>query len=99
MEGFTKIRLFSDVCRRQNKNKTVVGMIMYWLLTKAASHIQTIEILFPIAGYLFIPPDRVFGVLEKEFCPLPGIEARSYYIKIIESVVMNPGHCQCKFQK
>lgn len=29
-------------------------------------NIQSVEIVFPVRGHSFIPPDRVFGLIEKD---------------------------------
>nr|CAH7767237.1 unnamed protein product [Callosobruchus chinensis] len=55
----------SDGCSGQNKNSTLVAMLCKWLLN-APGNITEIEIVFPVTGHSFIPPDRVFGPSEKE---------------------------------
>lgn len=37
-----------------------------WLLNHAPQQIESVELVFPITGYSFLPPDRVFGNIEKE---------------------------------
>ncbi|XP_046674708.1 uncharacterized protein LOC124363504 [Homalodisca vitripennis] len=66
MENVTTVKLFSDGCGGQNKNTTVVGMIAHWLLKDAPKHVTKVVLLFPVVGHSFIPPDRVFGVLERK---------------------------------
>ena len=60
-----RVRLCCDGCPEQNKNTVMIGMISYWLHNKAPPHIQTVELDFPVTGHSFIPPDRVFGTIEK----------------------------------
>lgn len=63
----TKVKLFADGCGGQNKNRTMLGMCCSWLVTDAPADIQEIEIVFPIRGHSFIPPDRLFAISEKKF--------------------------------
>lgn len=65
LANFNKIRLMSDGCSGQNKNSTLVAMLCKWLLN-APENITEIEVVFPVTGHSFIPPDRVFGLSEKE---------------------------------
>lgn len=62
--GVHTIRLMCDGCGGQNKNTTLIGMCMYWLGNQTT--VSRIEVIFPIRGHSFIPPDRVFGNIEKE---------------------------------
>ena len=82
-EGITKIRLFADGCGGQNKNKTRIGMLMHWFLNEAPDTIKEIQV-FPIVGHSFIPPDRVFGNLEREFQKIYVIEKPEIYIDIMK---------------
>nr|CAH7758991.1 unnamed protein product [Callosobruchus chinensis] len=41
-------------------------MLAYWLLNKAPAHMQTLEVVFPIVGHSFLPPDRVL-ILQGSF--------------------------------
>lgn len=61
-----KIDLFADGCGGQNKNVIMMTMLSFWLINKAPAHIKTIEMIFPIVGHSFMPPDRVFGLVEQE---------------------------------
>lgn len=74
------VRLFCDGCGGQNKNSTVLGMLLYWLKTKSPTHISKISLIFPIVGHSFLPPDRVFGNIEREIKRLEVIvEPKTYY--------------------
>jgi hypothetical protein len=57
--------LIADGCGGQNKNSTVIGLCYLWLMS-APKYIEVTELLFPIAGHPFIPPDRVFRYIEKK---------------------------------
>lgn len=64
-ENIDCIRLFVQGCGGQNKNTILMTMCSYWLTTKAPSNIKKMEIIFPVVGHSFIPPDRVFARIEK----------------------------------
>lgn len=42
----------------------MVVMFGYWLITDAPRHVKKVEIIFPVVGHSFIPPDRVFVQIE-----------------------------------
>lgn len=42
----------------------MVGMSMKWFQT-APQHIEKLEVIFPVVGHSYLPPDRVFGNIEK----------------------------------
>lgn len=73
----------ADGCAGQNKNTTVVGMCKKWL-SEAPQHIKKVEIIFPVVGHSFLPADRVFGRIEKEFRKRDTILEPSGYSKIIQ---------------
>lgn len=83
LEHVTVVKLFSDGCGGQNKNTTVVGMIGRWLLKDAPKNVKKVVLYFPVVGHSFIPPDRVFGVLERKFQDLSVINNPDEYIEII----------------
>lgn len=60
-DRITTIRLFADGCGGQNKNVTMIGMCCKWLITHAPQHVKNVEIIFPVVGHSFLPPDRVFA--------------------------------------
>lgn len=62
-EGIMKLRLFSDACASQNRNSTMVGACHYFCSVVKPGFV--IEHHFPIRGHSFLPPDRVFGRMEK----------------------------------
>lgn len=83
--GISTVRLFSDGCGGQNKNTTVLFMLSNWLLNEAPAHVKTVVLCFPIVGHSFIPPDRVFGNLERQ------LKAHT--------VIVNPEHYLETFKK
>ena len=59
-DHINNIKLFSDSCPSQNKNATLISMlIMYSIQSK-----RTISYYFPEKGHSFIPPDRAFACVE-----------------------------------
>ena len=63
---FKRIRLMADGCGGQNKNTIFVTMVMYWFSLYAPPNIEEVALIFPVTGHSFIPPDRVFGLIERE---------------------------------
>lgn len=81
--GISKLKLFSDGCGGQNKNKTMIGILNHWFLNEAPTNLETVEIWFPVVGHSFIPPDRIFGNLERQFNQLTIIENPDGYISMV----------------
>ncbi|KAB0790260.1 hypothetical protein PPYR_04796 [Photinus pyralis] len=77
------VRLFADGCGGQNKNTNMMAMLAYWLLEESPKHIRQIELIFPIVGHSFIPPDRVFGLIEKDIKKISVIVEVSGYDDLI----------------
>lgn len=60
----TVLKLYCDGCPGQNKNITIIGMLMNWLyLTKSA--VKEIHVIYPVVGHSYLPSDRIFGRIEK----------------------------------
>lgn len=83
LENVTTVKLFSDGCGGQNKNTTVISMISHWLVKDAPQNVTKVVLYFPIVGHSFIPPDRVFGILERKFQDLSVINNPDEYTDII----------------
>lgn len=66
LESINTIKLVADGCGGQNKNSIVVGMVCTWLAKNAPPAIKKVILLFPVVGHSFIPPDRIFGRIERE---------------------------------
>lgn len=66
MTEYTTLRLVSDGCGGQNKNSIMVCMLMKWFGKYAPQNIKSVELVFPVTGHSYIPPDKVFGFIEKE---------------------------------
>lgn len=78
------LRLMADGCSGQNKNSTTIGMISKWLSSHAPSTVKKVELIFPVTGHSFIPPDRVFGVIEKEIKKKNNLIQPNEYVDIIK---------------
>lgn len=61
----TNLRLFSDSCASQNKNSILMTALVCFL--EQSQVFKNITHYFPIRGHSFMPPDRVFGRVEKDF--------------------------------
>lgn len=84
MGEIKKVRLFSDGCGGQNKNKAVITMLCHWFLHECPPNVDQIEVWFSIVGHSFIPPDRVFGNLERQFNKKSVIENPDKYMDVIK---------------
>lgn len=79
----SKLRLFSDACSGQNKNRTLVGSLLHYVnQTNKSPFFSTIEHFFPIRGHSYMPPDWVFGRMEQEFRKKEVIESPREYLEI-----------------
>lgn len=92
LTNINKIKLFADACGGQNKNKTMLAMCCRWLLS-TPDHVKEMELVFPVRGHSFIPPDRVFALSEKEVRKIEVIDNPEIYVDIIKkhSTVVNLG--------
>lgn len=79
-----EIFIFADGCPGQNKNITMIGMLASFLHRKAPDNIQRIELIFPIVGHSFMPPDRVFGISERKIKKTEIITNPEQYVRMIE---------------
>jgi hypothetical protein len=82
LSNFKKIKLFCDGCGGQNKNSILLAMCSRFMID-APQNIESIEIVFPVRGHSFLPPDRVFGLIEKEVKRCEVIENPQKYKDII----------------
>lgn len=75
----------ADGCSGQNKNTTTIEMVSKWFSSSAPRSLKKVELIFPVTGHSFIPPDRVFGVAEKEIRKRNSIVQTNEYIDIIKN--------------
>lgn len=80
---YKHIRLVCDGCAAQNKNSIIVTALLHWLKTSAPSHISDVQMIFPVTGHSYIPPDRVFGQIEKKVRKRDTILSPDDYLEII----------------
>lgn len=83
-ENIDTIRLFADGAGGQNKNSIVITALLNWLITKAPVQIKTIVLHYPVPGHSYIPPDRVFGVIERKVRKLETIVHPDEYFTIFK---------------
>ncbi|XP_037302209.1 uncharacterized protein LOC119192498 [Manduca sexta] len=83
LSGITIIRLFADGCGGQNKNSIMLSMLSKWLLENVS--VKRIEIIFPVTGHSFMPPDRFFGNVERVLKKREVIIQPGEYCDIISS--------------
>nr|XP_022902616.1 uncharacterized protein LOC111415262 [Onthophagus taurus] len=61
----------------------MICMLFKWL-SSISSSIRTIELVFPVVGHSYIPPDRVFATIEKEIRKKEEIVMPEEYINIFQ---------------
>lgn len=83
MDNTHTIRLVSDGCPGQNKNCTLLTMALKWL-QEAPHHIRELQIIFPVTGHSYMPPDRIFGVIEKKLRKMDTIIAPEEYHSVFK---------------
>lgn len=76
-----KLRLFSHACGSQNRNFTVIAMLIR-LMEKTKIFKETKHV-FPIRGHGYLPPDRVFGNVEKNYSEMESITVPSAYYTVL----------------
>lgn len=78
------LRVICDGCSGQNKNTGMVAMLGKWLYTEAPRHLKKVEIIYPVVGHSFIPPDRVFAKIEKILRTKEVIASPAEYVSVLE---------------
>lgn len=82
-DGITLVRMFADGCDGQNKNVQMLCMASWWLVNKAPKSVEGLQLVFPVTGHSFLPPDRVFGRIEKDIRQEEEILSPAEYHEII----------------
>lgn len=82
-DGIYLARIFFDGCGGQNKNVQMLCMASWWLVNKAPKSVEGIQLVFPVTGHSFLPPDRVFGRIEKDIRKEEEILSPAEYHEII----------------
>lgn len=83
---FDTVNLLADGAGGQNKNTTMVGMAMKWLVSEAPQNVKSVQIIFPVAGHSYIPPDRIFGRIERLVRKKDTIISPDEYLDIYSQV-------------
>ena len=81
-ENVNTIRLFADGAGGQNKKTIMITALLNLLLTQASTQINKICLYYPVPGHSYMPPDRVFGVIEKKLRKIETIIHPEQYLKI-----------------
>lgn len=76
-----KIELYSDSCSSQNKNFIMLTMLANFMASSKV--FNKLSHFFPIRGHSFMPPDRVFGRVEKDYRRRETIISPKEYIEIL----------------
>lgn len=86
LEGKKKLRMVADGCGGQNKNAMILTMAMKWLYDSKVIYpdLQEVQLIFPVTGHSFIPPDRVFALTEKEIKRRECIVEPQEYMDVIK---------------
>lgn len=82
LEGKTTILLCADGCPGQNKNTMIIAMVAKWFQEIAPATIEEVIVMYPVVGHSFLPPDRVFGRIEKVIRKRETIITPSEYLDI-----------------
>lgn len=78
----TKLRLFSDSACSQNKNQTMLAFLLNYV--QRSEIFKEVYHYFPIRGHSFMPPDRLFGRVEKVYRTKQQILTPEEYYSILE---------------
>lgn len=98
----TILNLFSDSCSAQNKNQFVIALLLYYINCRETIFKQ-INHIFPVRGHSYMPPDQVFGRIEKCLRKKEIITSPTQYYNIFENFaqvhVVNKDFCFYDFKK
>lgn len=81
--GYRQLHLFCDSCSGQNKNASMMAMLLSYVNSKA-NPFQEVKVVFPIRGHSYLPADRVFGRLEKEYRRQEVMKTPNSYYEIMK---------------
>ncbi|CAK1597457.1 unnamed protein product [Parnassius mnemosyne] len=76
-----KLELYSDSCSSQNKNFIMLTMLANFMASSKV--FNKLSHIFPIPGHSFMPPDRVFGRVEKDYRRREVIVSPKEYYSIL----------------
>ncbi|CAH3877216.1 unnamed protein product [Pieris brassicae] len=89
LSSIETVRLVADGCAGQNKNTIMLGMLSKWL-TEAPQNVKKVELVFPVVGHAYIPPDRVFAQIEKQYRYRLGTDFEVFDWKTASQEVFKP---------
>lgn len=93
----TNLNLFSDSCSAQNKNQYVMAALLHYINYKTI-HFTEIKHYFPVRGHSYMPPDQVFGRIEKSLRNKEVIVSpNTYYEHFKKFTTVNIYDCNFKF--
>ena len=78
------LRVFSDSCFGQNKNLSMMSMLLSHIASRSATSKLKVVYNFPVRGHSYLPADRVFGRLEQDIRRAGQILLPSEYIDIMK---------------
>lgn len=82
--GYKRLHLYCDSCPAQNKNMSMMAMLLTYMNGRRNVCFEEIRITFPIRGHSYMPPDQVFGRLEKEYRKKELIKTPQGYYEIMQ---------------
>ena len=85
-DNVSSVECFSDGAAGRNKNSIMIGMISKCLLDTLPPNGKKVTLYFPVTGHSFLPPDRIFGRVERVFRRLESIVTPYTYIAEFEKV-------------
>ncbi len=65
LRRYSILHLFSDSCAGQNKNVAMIAALLTYVNSSDMAF-KTVRYTFPIRGHSYMPPDRLFGRIEKD---------------------------------
>lgn len=83
LQRYRNLDLFCDSCPGQNKNHSMLAFLLRFVNSKE-NIFRRIRIIFPVRGHSYLPPDRVFGRVEKDIKKKEYITAPSEYYNIFQ---------------
>jgi hypothetical protein len=79
---YRHLHLFSDSCTGQHKNQMMVAALLQYV-NLSNCVFDDVQYTFPIVGHSYLPPDRVFGRIEKDIRRVPEIKLPAGYHSIL----------------
>ena len=83
----SRVELFSNGCRGQNKNNILLGMVQHWLheiTVGGGNQIKDLLLIFPVRGHSFLPCDRLFGRISQDTASKLNITTPEKYHEIFK---------------